>query len=234
VALAAESIRARGRFAVALTGGSSPVGLYRLLAAAPYREQVDWDAVLFFFGDERCVPPDHADSNYRMAHETLLARIPAPDEHIFRMAGERCGEPAAEEYASRFARALQGSAAPEGWPRLDLVLLGMGEEGHTASLFPGMPALDETRRAVLWTAIPPGTRPDVSRLTLTLPVLNAARHVMFLVSGAGKAQAAHAVLAELPGPAAPLPAGRVRPSDGSLTWLIDRAASALTPSPGAA
>ncbi len=210
------------------------MGLYRLLAAGPCRGQVDWDAVLFFFGDERCVPPDHADSNYRMAHETLLAQIPAPAAQVFRMAGEGCGEAAAEDYARRLAQALPGGEAPGGWPRLDLVLLGMGEEGHTASLFPGMPALDETRRAVVWTAVPPGTRPAVSRLTLTLPVLNAARHVMFLVSGARKAGAAHAVLDESPGPAAPLPAALVRPSDGSLTWLIDRAASALTPSPGAA
>src|SRR5271157_3492952 len=149
-----------------------------------------------------------------MARETLFAHIAVPDANVFRMDGERCGDAAAADYAQRLAQALPAAGAPGHWPCLDLVLLGMGGDGHTASLFPGMPSLDEAQRAVVWTRVPENVRPAVPRLTLTLPVLNAARHLLFLVAGAEKAHAVRSVLDQGPQPATPLPAERVRPANG--------------------
>lgn len=191
-ASAAAAMKARGRFTVALAGGSTPAALYRLLSQAPYRGQVDWSRTLVFFGDERCVPPEHPWSNYRMARETLLDHVPLPPENIYRMAGERAPEDAAADYARALRRAfgLRGAARPQ----FDLILLGMGDDGHTASLFPGTAALMERRRLVV-ALVPPGyVQPAIPRITLTLPVLNAARHVMFLVAGANKAEKVRAVL----------------------------------------
>lgn len=223
VAAGRQAIADRGHFAVVLAGGSTPAGLYRLLAAPPYRDQVDWSRTYVYFGDERCVPPDHPDSNYRMARETLLDVAPIPAGNVFRMAGELSPDEAARRYAALLRRnfSLRGGARP----RFDLILLGMGDDGHTASLFPGMPALAEARRLVVGSDVPGYVRPAVSRVTLTYPVLNAARGVLFLVAGANKVAAVAAVLAG-PEPPEPLPARRARPRQGRLTWLLDAAAAA--------
>ena len=241
VTLAAEAVGQRGRFAVALAGGSTPAELYRLLAQTPYREQVDWNRTAVFFGDERCVPPDHAWSNYGMARAALLDHVPLPPGNIYRMAGERTPADAAADYAAVLRRAfgLRGSARP----RFDLVLLGLGDDGHTASLFPGTAALAERRRLVVANEPPGYVQPAIARITLTFPTLNAARVVMFLVAGAGKAETVRAILgnaqsshpersaAESSHPersaaeSKDLPAGQVRPRQGQLIWLLDRVAA---------
>ncbi len=223
VAAAAGAIAARGQFNVALAGGSTPAGLYRALASPPYRDQVDWRWVFVYFGDERCVPPDHPDSNYRMARETLLDHVLLPRANVFRMAGELPPQEAADSY-TRILREdfrIHGGSLP----RFDLILLGMGDDGHTASLFPGMAALAERWRLVVATEVPAYVRPAVARVTLTLPFLNAAAQVMFLVAGAAKMEAVRAVLTG-PAPADLLPARRVRPRNGRLVWLLDEAAAA--------
>jgi 6-phosphogluconolactonase len=218
VAAAVRAVAARGRFTLALSGGSTPRRLYALLAdpAAPFRARVPWAQTDVFFGDERPVPPDHPDSNYRMAREALLAHVPVASVH--RIRGE---DPAAAEAYEGELRAF--FAVPPGGapPRLDLVLLGLGPDGHTASLFPGSEALDETVR---WVRSPVVARLGTRRTTLTLPVLDRARAVLFLVAGADKAPALAQVLAPAPG-AAPLPAARVRPDGGTVSWLVDRAAA---------
>lgn len=216
VSAGAAAVAAHGRFTLALAGGSTPAPLYRLLAAAPYAAQLDWRAVYVFWGDERCVPPQHADSNYRMAHETLLSRVPIPEQHICRIHGE--DDPA--QAALAYDRALY--AHFDGPPRFDLALLGMGADGHTASLFPHTPALAErTRLAIAVYAVGRASW----RVTLTYPALNAAAQALFLVSGADKANTLRAVLE---GPRQPLelPAQGVRPHAGRLLWLTDAAAAA--------
>lgn len=233
---AAAAIAARGRFTVALAGGSTPAGLYRLLGEPTWAAQVDWGRTLVFFGDERCVPPDHPWSNYRMARETLLAAVPLPAANIYRVAGELEPATAAATYAAALRRAFGLRGA--GRPTFDLILLGMGDDGHTASLFPGMPALDERRRIVVASAVPDYVQPAVSRVTLTFPVLNAARHVIFLVAGASKAEKVRAILGNLrtdhpersAAESKDLPAGRVQPTHGALTWLLDGAAAGLAES----
>ncbi|ACG73647.1 6-phosphogluconolactonase [Anaeromyxobacter sp. K] len=213
---AEEAVAARGRFAVALAGGSTPRALYALLAdpAAPWRERVPWARTEIWFGDERCVPPDHPDSNYRTAREALLEHVHAAAVH--RIEGERPPAEAAAGYEAALRRAAEPDGSP---PRLDLVLLGLGADGHTASLFPGSPALDERAR---WVAAPFVPAVGAHRITLTLPVLERARAIAFLVSGAAK----RAALGQLLAPGAPsIPAARVRPLDGALLVLADRAAA---------
>lgn len=221
--VAAEAISARGTFTIALTGGATPRRLYELLAspAAGYRAGVPWARTHAFFGDERHVPPDHADSNYRMAREALLDHVELGSVH--RMRGE---EPDAEAAAVAYEAELESffgvRAARDAPPRFDLVLLGLGEDAHVASLFPGSAALEERRR---WVVAPYAEHLGTHRITLTLPVLNAGREVLFLVSGARKAQA----LAKVFAPAAGIseaPAARVRPASGELIWLVDAAAAA--------
>ena len=204
---AAEAITVRGRFTLALAGGRTPAATYAKLAAPPYRDQVDWAHVWAFFGDERAVPPDHPESNYRMAHEALLSRVPIPRTQVWRIRGEAL----AEAFGTR-----RGEL-----PRLDLVLLGLGVDGHTASLFPGSPVLREVFRTVA--AVHAGAAAIPQRLTLTLPVLNAAARVAFLVAGAEKAKVLKTLLVER----ALLPAALVSPEHGQLVWLVDRAAAAL-------
>jgi 6-phosphogluconolactonase len=205
-------------FSVALAGGNTPRRLYATLAAPPFRQRVPWERVHVFWGDERCVPPDHPASNYRMARETLLDHVPLPACNVHRVRGELGPEAAAQEYAGEL-RAFFGTR----WPAFDLILLGMGNDGHTASLFPASEALQEATRPVVGVTAHYQDRP-ARRVTLTPPALNAARQVMFLVSGAGKAETLRAVLA---GPYQPhtLPAQIVRPSDGHLLWLVDAAAA---------
>lgn len=215
VAAAQQAVRERGRFMVALSGGKTPVDMYRLLAGE-MRDRVSWDRCYFFWGDERCVPPDHPESNYGFARRELLAHIPAPPEHIYRMKGELEPQRAAEEY-ERVLREVF-NVAPGELPRFDLLPLGMGEEGHTASLFPGSEALNETRRLV---AAPYVEKVKMYRLTLTLPVINAARQVMFEISGEDKAWALEQAVAG----GNELPAQMVHPTHGSLIWIVDEKAA---------
>jgi 6-phosphogluconolactonase len=213
---AAEAVRARGRFLWSLAGGGTPLAAYARLAEAG---GVPWDRVQVFFGDERCVPPDHADSNYRMASEALLSRVPLPAANVHRIRGE--DDPAA---AAAFCEAELRAAAgvdPGEVPRLDLALLGMGPDGHVASLFPGSAALRERRRLAL-----PVLRPSGRGVTLTLPALNAARAVVLLVAGVEKAERVREVLSGEGDPE--LPARLVRPA-GELLWLLDEAAAARLP-----
>jgi 6-phosphogluconolactonase len=222
VAIAAAAVPRKGRFSVALAGGSTPTGLYRLLARKPFREQVNWPDVLLYLGDERCVPPDDPRSNARMIRESLLEGIVTAPPTLRVPATGLPPPEAAAAYADALRRdfGLRGAARP----RFDLVLLGMGDDGHAASLFPGMPAVEEKRRLVVATDVPGYVRPLVPRITLTLPVLNAAEHVMFLVSGTSKAPTVAAVLE---GSDEPLPARQVRAQQGQLIWLLDTAAAAL-------
>jgi 6-phosphogluconolactonase len=219
---AGEALAARGRFAVALSGGSTPRQLYQLLAAEPFRSQVDWSRVDFFWGDERCVPPDHKDSNYRMAREALLDRLAVPGDHVHRMEAERADrDAAARDYQETLARVLGVLAGGEP-PALDLVLLGLGPDGHTASLFPHTAALAEHSRWVVVNYVP---KFGTDRLTLTAPVLNRGREVLFLVAGADKAEPLAEVLEGPPDPDR-LPAQRIRPAHGRLVWFVDRQAAA--------
>lgn len=214
------AVEARGEAAVALAGGSTPRRLYERLALPPHHDRIPWSVVDFFWGDERAVPADDPESNYRMARETLLDHIPVRPERIHRMPADRDAD--LEEAARAHAGVLRATlpAGNGGWPRFDLVLLGMGEDGHTASLFPGDPALDEMDSRVAAVETPyRGTR----RLTLTLPVLNAAAVVLFLVVGGDKAEATRRVLADRE----PLPAGRVQPESGQLFWMLDAGAARL-------
>jgi 6-phosphogluconolactonase len=220
VRLAKEAAQAGGNFAVALSGGSTPRTLYELLADVPWREQVPWEKVHFFWGDERCVPPEHPASNYRLAHESLLSRVPLPAENVHRMPGEEADpQVGAAKYAAELREFFD--LAGEAWPRFDLVLLGMGEDGHTASLFPGTAAIGNRADLVVALYV---EKLQAHRLTLTPPVLNNAANIFFLVSGPGKAKTLQEVLEGEFRPAQ-LPAQVVRPTDGRLLWFVDRAAA---------
>ena len=221
---AREAILTRGSFTLALAGGSTPKGLYARLAAPPFRSQLDWTKVRFFWGDERHVPPDHADSNYRMAHEALLSRLPLSMAQVHRMPSEL---PDAQTVADRYEALLRKQFEISGSeiPRFDFVLLGMGPDGHTASLFPGTQAVHETSRLV---AAPWVEKFQMSRITLTPVLLNHTRQVTFLICGRAKAATLHSVLE---GPYQPdaLPAQVIAPQAGTLTWFVDQeAAEALT------
>jgi 6-phosphogluconolactonase len=216
------AIGAQGRFTVALSGGSTPRALYSLLAAN-YSGFI-WTRVFLFFGDERHVPPTDADSNYRMVNESLLTKIGIPAENVFRVPAENPdAAAAASDYEAQLRRFFELKSGE--FPRFDLILLGLGPDGHTASLFPDSPALDEQSRLVAanWVA-----KFNTHRITLTFPVLDRAAEVMFLASGADKADILRQVLEGKNTP--PLPSQRVQPSDGKLLWLLDEAAAAkLTP-----
>jgi 6-phosphogluconolactonase len=216
-----SAVAARGECGVALAGGSTPRRLYETLAREPYRGRIPWDRLQVFFGDERCVEPDDPRSNYRMAHEALLARASVPPDRVHRMPAERRDlDAAAEEYERTLRRYLP--EAPDGWPRFDWVLLGLGDNAHTASLFPGTPAVHEARRAVVSLYVP---EVRANRMTVTPPVLNAAAAVVFLVAGEGKADAVRRVL-EGPWDPDGAPAQVVRPAHGTVLWLVDAAAAA--------
>ena len=222
VRLADAAVRARSRFTFVLSGGSTPRSLFLLLADPQdtFRVRIDWSAVHVFWGDERCVPPDHPDSNYRMAREALLDRVPIPAANIHRIPAE---DPDPEAAAARYDAELRAvfALADAELPRFDLILLGLGPEGHTASLFPDNAAVHERRRRVI---APFVAKLAAYRITLTAPVLNAAAEVIFLVSGAEKAAALAAVLEGEP-QVDLYPAQIVRPEDGALLWLVDRAAA---------
>jgi 6-phosphogluconolactonase len=222
VRLARAVIHERGRFVVALAGGSTPRRMYQLLAEAPYRDRVEWPRVEFVWGDERSVPPDHEESNYRMAWEALLSRVPVEEGRLHRLRGEAAdGEQTARQYQQEIAGVF--GVPPDGDPpELDLILLGMGTDGHTASLFPHTAALGEPTRWVVSNDVP---QLKTRRLTLTEVILNCARRVVFLVAGADKA----GILAEvLEGPFKPnqLPSQRIHPASGPPLWIVDRAAAA--------
>jgi 6-phosphogluconolactonase len=222
VALGREAVAARGRFTVAFSGGSTPRALFQLLAREPFRAQPAWDRLEVFWGDERCVAPTHQDSNYRMAKEALLDHVPIPPERVHRIPAEREDvAAAAADYEAELARVLGGT--PGGTPpALDLILLGMGPDGHTASLFPGTTALGEQRRWVVANWVP---KFSTNRVTLTYPILNRGAQVLFLATGADKADVLREVL-EGPDDRQRLPSQGIRPTAGGLTWLVDQAAGA--------
>lgn len=207
---ARAAITARGLFRLALAGGQTPRVVHAALVAAAGAD-FPWDHVQITFGDERCVPPDDADSNFLMAKESLLDAVAMPAGNVFRMRGEIDPEAAAREYEEKLATV----AARFGEPRYvhDLILLGMGPDGHTASLFPGSPALTEVERSVIPAR---GPKPPPQRLTMTFPLLNAARQVCFLVNDPGKLALVEAILAGDKS----YPAGRVQPDAGNVTWLV--------------
>ncbi|MEP6767694.1 MAG: 6-phosphogluconolactonase [Acidobacteriota bacterium] len=212
-----EAIAARGVFRVALSGGSTPRRLHERLTRAPFRRGIEWKKIRFFFGDERCVPPESDSSNYLMAARTLLGPLGIAEDRVFRIRGEAPPKTAAAEYA----RLLEGEfAAERGGPGLDLVLLGLGPDGHTASLFPGTRALEERDRPASANWVP---KLREWRITMTYPVFEAARRVIFLVTGEEKAAPAAAIIGRKKA-GRDLPAARVLPRRGSLLWLLDESA----------
>jgi 6-phosphogluconolactonase len=221
-AVSDEAIAARGRFLLALSGGSTPKALYQALASREWKDRFNWSRTFFLFGDERCVPPDHPQSNFAMAQAALFQPLGIPPHHVYRMHGELPDPLAAAQAYEAILRQLTRCTAPD-MPRLDLILLGLGEDGHTASLFPGTAALQDSTRAVAVSQAPTGV---TSRLTLTLGVINRATVVLFLVSGTGKAPIVRAILE--PGSEANrmFPASLVAPRDGRLIWMLDRSAAA--------
>jgi 6-phosphogluconolactonase len=225
---AREATQERGRFTLVLSGGSTPEGMSEILALPDRAAAIDWTKTCVFFGDERMVPPDDPRSNFGMARRRLLSRVPVPPHQVFPVpTQERTAAEAAVGYAAELARCFGADAGRRRPPRFDLVLLGLGEDGHTASLFPGAAALAVEDAWVTWS--PPGTLPPpVDRVTLTYPVLNAARHVAFLAAGAKKAAALRDVL-EGNTAREKCPATGIRPTDGTVTWFVDRdAAGRLT------
>ncbi|HEY2389149.1 MAG TPA: 6-phosphogluconolactonase [Candidatus Binatia bacterium] len=225
VADAARAIDETGRFVLALSGGSTPRRLYALLAGPTYAARIAWDRVEVCFGDERCVPPDDAASNYRMAQETLLAHVPVEPSRVHRIHGEDAPASAASAYEHTLRAVLatpRGAPQPVAGRRIDLALLGMGDNGHTLSLFPGSPTVHERGH---WAVPDTVDATPPTRVTLTAPIVNAAAHALFLVAGADKAPMLRRVL-EGPHDPDALPAQLIAPTDGRLTWLVDAAAAA--------
>lgn len=213
---ARDDISARGRFTVALSGGATPAPLFRMISREAPGAGMDWSRTHIFWVDERCVPPDHQDSNFRLAHELLLAKVPPPGPVLHRIRGELPPQEAARAYEIDLARTFAGIRLPD----FDLIWLGLGADGHTASLFPGA----DPERSPDRTAIPVRTgHPGSRRVTLTLPVINNARRVVMLVTGAGKADIVAEILAGKGEER--FPAALVAPSEGTLTWLLDREAA---------
>lgn len=212
-----RAVDERGRFSVALSGGNTPRSVYALLANQ--HKELPWDRVHIFFGDERAVPPQHPDSNFRMASESLLSLVPIPGKNVHRIRAELDPESAAQDYEGQLREFFHLTA--NDWPRFDLVLLGLGDDGHTASLFPGTVALSERSRIVATNWV---EKLQSFRITLTFPVLNHAAEVIFLVSGESKAQ----ILSDVLRPGAKrYPAQSVSPESGRLLWLADQDAARL-------
>jgi 6-phosphogluconolactonase len=208
-----------GRFTVALSGGSTPKAMFQILAEKPFADSLPWRSIYFFWGDERCVPPDHAESNYRMANETLLSKVPVPRENIFRIPAE---DEDHERAAAIYSETLQTFFADE-QPGLDLVFLGMGADGHTASLFPGTTALCADGGVAVENYV---DKLQSWRITLTADAINRARNVIFIVAGEDKAPAIKEVIE---GPRNPkqYPSQLIKPSHGALLWIVDEAATKL-------
>ncbi|HLI95441.1 MAG TPA: 6-phosphogluconolactonase [Candidatus Baltobacteraceae bacterium] len=214
-----EAIRERGAFFVALAGGTTPKNAYELLAQQPRRSRIDWNHVFVYFGDERCVPPESPESNYKMASDAFLSDVGLAADHVHRMHGEDDPQKAAREYAELLIQTMGDL------PRFDLILLGMGADGHTASLFPGTDPFTDDDRLV---RAPYVDKLSTSRITFTPRVINSGRHVVIATEGLPKAPALYAVRE---GPYEPLvhPIQVVAPANGKLTWLVDRAAAAELP-----
>ena len=214
--LSRKAVSDHGRFTAALSGGSTPRELYRLLAVKPYCDQIAWERVHLFWTDERCVPPEHVDSNFRLVHELLLLRVAIPEENVHRIKGERGAEWAAADYEQDL-KAFFGNGD---WPAFDLIILGVGEDGHTASLFPGFSQVLEPRRLAAPVFLDAQKR---DRVTLTLPVLNHAKQVLFLAAGLSKQKIIKSILED--GNPDGVPAGFVHPVMGSSSWYLDQDAA---------
>ena len=223
---AADAVAARGIARMAISGGSTPKRMFALLATEPFAQQVAWDKLYLFWVDERCVAPEDAESNFRMTYEQLLSKVPLPADHVFRMEGEL--DP--EEAASRYEAALRNTFRLEGAqaPAFDLILLGMGDDGHTASLFPDTEAIDALGRLVVPNHVP---QKDTWRITLTWTVINQGKHVVFLIEGAAKADMLHEVLLGEYDPER-LPAQLIRPESGHVGLLLDAEAARRLPKAG--
>lgn len=205
------------RFSVALAGGQTPKRVYELLATERFKNRIEWSRVHLFFGDERAVPPTHPDSNYAMVYESLISKVTIPVGNVRRIIGEGEAQVNAKVYEEQLRRFFPGLP----WPRFNLILLGMGADGHTASLFPHSDALEESSR---WVVATKNERLDQDRITLTIPVFNHAAHVMILVTGKEKAQRLTQVLRPQP-KSDLLPVHEIKPIDGTLEWLVDSAAA---------
>ncbi len=216
VTVGEAAIEMRGQFTVALSGGSTPKAMHHVLASEEFRTQIDWTKVEIFFGDERTVPPEHADSNYHMARETLLSKVPIPGDNVYRMRGEIDPNEAAKEYGQMLKEKFGDGG-------LDLIYLGMGDDGHTASLFPGTEALHETKHRCVANHV---EKLNTWRITMSAPFINRAAQVAILVSGEAKASRLSEVLE---GPRDPerLPVQLIQPDPGQLTWLLDSAAAGM-------
>jgi 6-phosphogluconolactonase len=221
-AVSEEAIRSHGRFLLALSGGSTPRVLYQTLVSPEWKTRFNWPHIFFLFGDERCVRPEHAESNFHMAQVALFEPLGIHLDHIYRIHGEHPDPATAAQQYEEALRRLTHCAASE-TPRIDLILLGLGEDGHTASLFPGTAALEEQKRAVTVGQAPKGI---ASRLTVTLGVLNRATVVLFLVAGSSKAGIVRAILEPNSAADRALPAALVAPETGRLMWMLDRSAAA--------
>ena len=215
-ASASEAIAGQGKFSIALSGGRTPEALYTLLAQEPYRSVIDWAKVQVFFGDERCVPPDSPESNYGMARRAMLSKVPIPGDNIYRMRGEIDPNEAAKEYGQMLKEKFGDGG-------IDLVLLGMGDDGHTASLFPGTEALNETKHRCVANFVP---KLKTWRITLSAPFINQSKRVLILVAGKEKTQRLHEVLE---GPRDPqrLPIQLIAPVKGQLVWMVDAEAAGM-------
>jgi 6-phosphogluconolactonase len=215
VKIASKILQTNDKFSIALAGGSTPETLYKLLASNKFKNKIDWSKTHVFFGDERCVSPEDAESNYRMANEALLSRVSILPENVFRLRGEIEPEKAAAEYEEIIKKNLGENAS------FDLILLGMGDDGHTASLFPQTKALSETEKLVAANFV---EKLNANRLTLTFRAINSAKNVLFLVAGAKKAPMIKKVLST---EAIDLPAGLIKPENGNCRWFLDGEAAGL-------
>lgn len=230
--LADQYVIGCGRFTVALSGGSTPKAMFSVLATEPFLDTVPWTSIYFFWGDERCVPPDHPDSNYRMTSETLLSKVPVPPANVFRIPAELPDpDRAAEEYTATLTQFFlagpganrTGTAPLSNVPRFDLVFLGMGPDGHTASLFPHTAALESAEQIAVANYV---EKFKTHRITLTAATINNARNVTFLAAGQDKAETLRSVLEGSHQPEL-YPSQLIRPRNGTLLWLVDEAAARL-------
>jgi 6-phosphogluconolactonase len=221
ITMAQASVTERGRFDIALSGGSTPAELYRLMASDSWRDQAPWAQTYVFWSDERRVPASHPDSNYRMARETLLDHVPIPPEQIFRMPSEGLATGDMRDYENKLRSNF--NLGPRDWPRFDLMLLGLGKDGHTASIFPGTRAISDKSTMVIVYDVP---QHGGERITLTFPTINHARNVILLVVGKDKADALKNTL-QGDRKVNAYPAQGIEPVDGTLTWLVDEAAASL-------
>jgi len=220
-----EAVRTNGRFLIALSGGTTPETLYRALTSPAFADRFDWSRTTFFFSDERCVPPDDPRSNYALAKKILFTPLNIMPSQVYRMAGESSDpQAAAYEYEQQLLLATKTSSSAQ--PSRDLILLGLGEDGHTASLFPGATILRDHQRMIAATQSP---KDPPNRMTMTLAAINRASVILFLVTGVGKAGVVRAILDPRTEAERQLPAARVAPEEGRLIWFLDQAAAAELP-----